>query len=216
MKNNNKLNKILKIVAIICAVTAIITLVLILNKGVIFGHRLVGGTKDKIAEVHNISAVAGRSYLIVDATTELYVNIDNEDVTDGYDVIISDEEVVSVENNKITGLKEGTATITIKSKEYGVSCEVMVSVVTPVTKLSIEGEFKTIAVNEECKIECVYTPENAKANIKYTVTDTEIATIETSEDGEETILTGKSKGTVTVIATDEISGKTASYTVEVK
>lgn len=216
MKSNDKLNKILKIVAIICVITGVLTLVIIFNKGVIFGKRLVGGTKDSIAELHTISAVAERNFIVPNSSVELYVNIDNEDVKDGYEVKISDDKIISIKDNKITGLEEGTATLTITSKKYDVKCEVEINVISPVTKLSIEGEYKTIAVNEECKINCVYSPENARANIVYAVTDTDIATIETSEDGTETILTGKSKGTVTVIATDEISGKTASYTVEVK
>lgn len=215
MKSKEELNKILKIAAIIFVITGIITLVIILNKGVIFGHRLVSGITGKADELHTISAIAGRNYLVEDATTELFVNIDNEDVKDGYEVKVSDESVVSVKDNVITGLKEGTAKLTIVSTKYKVECEVVVSVVVPITKLNLESEFTTIKVGEECKIKCVYEPDDASQKIEYSVSDEEIATVE-KVDEKNALLKGVKKGSVTVIATDEISGKTASFTIEVK
>ena len=212
-KGNNedtKLNKILKIVGIILIITIIITLFIILNKGKIFGFRLVE-ISDDIEEEHTISIVIPNEYIFVDdEETEFYVTIDGEDVTEGYEIIVSDEDVVSIDDNMILALQEGVVTITAISNDYDIQAETTISVVEPITKLSIESEYSQIDIGEETQISYEYEPEEATVNIEYSSSDEDVATVD--ENG---IVTGVSEGTATIIATDSITGKTASCSITV-
>ena len=214
-ENNNKsqkLNKVLIITGIILVITVIITLFIILNKGKIFGYRLVAISEEEAEETHIIEIVVSDTYLFVDGEgMEFYVTIDGEDVTEGYEVIVSDEEVISIEENVITPLEEGTATITVVSSEYDVQSEVTISVVEPITKLTIESEYTKIEIGEETQISYEYEPTDATINIEYASTDEEVATV-----NEEGIITGISEGSVTIIATDSITGKSASCNITVE
>ena len=81
---DTKLNKKLKISAIIFFVSAILALIIILNKGVILGFRLVslsenGGSSSE--PMHVIQIVATNNYLKnIGDTVELKLSIDGEDV----------------------------------------------------------------------------------------------------------------------------------------
>lgn len=209
--NNKKsrLNKVLMIAGIIFVVTVIATLFIILNKGNIFGFRLVAISED-IEETHTIQLVTSNDYLFTDEETELYVTIDGEDVTEGYEIIVSDEEVVSVEDNKITALAVGTVTITAVSTEYEIQNKITISVVEPITKLTIESEYTKIEIGEQTQISYTYQPVESSVDIEYASTDEEIATID--ENG---VVTGLSEGSVTIIATDSITGKSASCSITV-
>ena len=93
MKNKvnkeNRLNKKFKITLIIFIITVVITLVLILGKGKIFGFRLIPVSETETAETHTIQLVSDSYYLSVeDGVTELYVTIDGNDVTGGYEFLI--------------------------------------------------------------------------------------------------------------------------------
>ena len=209
--NNKKsvLNRVLTIAGIIFVITIMVTLFIILNKGNIFGFRLVAVSED-IEETHTIQLVASSDYLFTDEEAELYVTIDGEDVTAGYEIIVSDEEIVSVEENKIMALETGTVTITAISTEYEIQSEITISIVEPITKLTIESEYTKIDVGEQTQISYTYQPTEANIDIEYASTDEEIATID--ENG---IITGISEGSVTIIATDSITGKSASCSITV-
>ena len=212
--NNNrskKLNKVLIITGIVLIITVIITLFIILNKGKIFGFRLVA-ISEKIEETHTIGIVVPDSYLFVDGDgTELYVTIDGEDVTEGYEIVLSDEEIVSIEENVISPLGVGTVTITVVSSEYDIQSEITISVIEPITKLTIESEYTKIEIDEKAQISYEYEPTDASIDIEYVSTDEEIATV-----NEEGIVTGISEGSVTIIATDSITGKSASCSITVE
>ena len=212
--NNNrskKLNKVLIIVGIVLIITVIITLFIILNKGKIFGFRLVA-ISEEIEETHTIGIVVSDSYLFVDGDgTELYVTIDGEDVTEGYEIVLSDEEIVSIEENVISPLGVGTVTITAVSSEYDIQSEITISVIEPITKLTIESEYTKIEIDEKTQISYEYEPTDASIDIEYVSTDEEIATV-----NEEGIVTGISEGSVTIIATDSITGKSASCSITVE
>ena len=194
---------------IIFVITIMVTLFIILNKGKIFGFRLVK-ISDDIEEEHTISIVIPNEYIFVDEETEFYVTIDGEDVTEEYEIIVSDEDVVSVDDNMILALQEGVVTITVISNDYDIQAETTISVVEPITKLSIESEYSQIDIGEETQISYEYEPEEATVNIEYSSSDEDIATVD--ENG---IVTGVSEGTATIIATDSITGKTASCSITV-
>lgn len=210
--SEEKLNRKFIITLIIFIITVIITLVIILGKGKIFGFRLIPISEAEVEETHTIQLVADDYYLSEDGgQTEIYVTIDGADVTDGYELVVSDEDVVSVEGNTVTALEEGVTTITAISTEYDIQSEITINVVELATKLVVSSEYKTIDVGEQTQISYTTTPKNATVNVTYASSDETIATVDTNG-----IVTGVSEGSVSIIVTDDISGKTTSYTINVK
>ena len=212
-KKKDKTNRRLLITFIILVITVCITLTIILGKGKIFGIRLISISEELVEETHTISAVADSYYISADeGETELYITIDGEDDESGYTITVSDEDVVEVEGNIVTAVDEGTATLTISSDEYeDVQSEVVINVVNTITKLVLKTEYESIKVGGETGMSYTYEPAKATVNIRYASSDEEIAVVDSNG-----VVTGVSKGTVTIIATDEISGKTASYSIKVK
>ena len=121
-----------------------------------------------------------------------------------------DEEVISVQNNKLVAVDEGVATVTAISNEYNIQSEITVNVVTFATKLNVSSEYKTIDVGEQTQMSYTTSPKSATVNVKYASSDETVATVDSNG-----IVTGISSGYVSIIVTDEISGKTTSYAIEV-
>ena len=80
--SNDKLNKVLKISGTLFVISAILAIYIILNKGVVFGKRLVSISNSGSAEpVHVIQVVATNNYLKnVGDVVELKLSIDGQDV----------------------------------------------------------------------------------------------------------------------------------------
>lgn len=80
--NDSRLNKTLKITGIIFVISAILALIIILNKGVIFGKRLISINNSTSSEpVHVIQVVATNNYLKnIGDVVELKLSIDGQDV----------------------------------------------------------------------------------------------------------------------------------------
>ena len=221
-KNNNdaKLNRRLKITAIIFVISAIIAITIILNKGVIFGKRLVeiteaAGTASE--PIHVIQVVATSNYLKnVGDTVELKLSIDGQDVAngDGYELISSDEEVIKLDGDVATAVSLGDSVITAKSTEYDVEGTVTLSVVVPASKLTLNAEFDTISIGETSQISHTTRPTEAsgvQVKLNYQSSDNSIATVDSSG-----IVTGVSSGTVTITGTDKITGLSDTYEITVK
>lgn len=208
-----KLNKLLKITFIIFLISGIIALVVILNKGKLFGKNMVEVSNGKAVEVvHSIQLVADKVFLAGSGdTTNLSVTIDGLDATEGYELTSSDPNIISIEGNAITAVAEGTAIITAKSTEYDVTSDVTIDVVTPITKITISSEHKNITVGGETTLSYAFQPSTATANIVYTTADETIATV--NESG---IVTGVGTGTVVLTATDKVTGKSANCKITVK
>ena len=81
--NDKRLNKILIIAIIIFILSATLAITIILNKGVIFGKRLVTIAENASAEpIHVIQIVSTNNYLKnVGDTVELKISIDGQDVS---------------------------------------------------------------------------------------------------------------------------------------
>ncbi len=133
----------------------------------------------------------------------LKVNILNTNIQEE-DLIFSssDDSIVKVdENGKITALKEGTVTITIKTKDgkNSISCEVVVSnKVVEVENISISGKNQVI-VGNTIKLTVSITPDDAtNKNITWKSSNTKIATIDKNG-----VVKGIAPGTVTITATSD-------------
>lgn len=211
ISKDDKINRRFKISLIIFIIVAIITIFIVLNKGNIFGIRLIKVSGVEVEETHTIQLVADDYYLSVDnGVTNAYVTIDGVDRLDGFELVSSDEEVISVQNNKLVAVDEGVATVTAISSEYNIQSEITVNVVTFATKLNVSSEYKTIDVGEQTQMSYTTSPKSATVNVKYASSDETVATVDTNG-----IVTGISSGYVSIILTDEISGKTTSYAIEV-
>lgn len=211
ISKDDKINRRFKISLIIFIIVAIITIFIVLNKGNIFGIRLIKVSGVEVEETHTIQLVADDYYLSVDnGVTNAYVTIDGVDRLDGFELVSSDEEVISVQNNKLVAVDEGVATVTAISSEYNIQSEITVNVVTFATKLNVSSEYKTIDVGEQTQMSYTTSPKSATVNVKYASSDETVATVDSNG-----IVTGISSGYVSIILTDEISGKTTSYAIEV-
>lgn len=208
-----KLNKSLKITFIIFLISGIIALVIILNKGKIFGNNLVAVSNPEVQEtVHSIQLTTDKLYLSKNGdTTEAMITIDGLDATEGYELTSSDETVAKIEDNTIKSVGVGTVIIKAKSTAYNVESEVTIDVVSPITSLTLESEFSSISVGGETQLSFTYKPSTATANLTYTSSDEEIATVNDSG-----IVTGKATGNVTITAEDSITGKKATCKIKIK
>lgn len=215
-----KLNKRLKHTAIIFAISVIIAIVIVLNKGVILGKRLVSITEagsNTPEPIHVIQIVATNNYLKnVGDTVELKLSIDGQDVSngEGYELASSDEEVVKIEGDTAKAVALGDAVITAKSTQYGVEGTVTLSVVVPANKLTLSAEFNTIEVGGTSQISHTTRPTEAsgvQVKLNYQSSDNSIATVDSSG-----IVTGIAPGTVTITGTDKITGLSDTHEITVK
>lgn len=217
---DEKINKVLRNTFIIFVISGILALVIILNKGVIFGKRLVSLTNSSgKEETHVIQLVATSNFLKNSGDkTELMVSIDGEDRTDGFELTSSDENVVKVEfneeENKYYAISNsnGTAVITAKMSNFDASFQTTIDVIEPIKSFTLSAEEQKISVGAETSMQYICRPNNSdvKVNITYESSDEGIATVNSSG-----IVTGVSKGTVTITGTDQITGIKATYKITV-
>ena len=216
--SNTKLNRSLKITGIIFLISAILAIAIILNKGVIFGKRLVAITEDTNSEpVHVIQVVATNNYLQnIGDTVDLKVSIDGQDVADGegYELVSSDEEIVTLNGDSATSVGLGDAVITATSTEYDVTGTVTLSVVVPAKKINLSAEFSKIEVGGTSQISHTTKPTEAsgvEVKLDYQSSNNAVATVDSSG-----IVTGISPGVATITAIDKITGLSDTYDITVK
>ena len=221
-KKQDKLNKKLKVTFIIFLASAVITAFIILNKGVVFGKRLIdiSGANEK-SDVHVIQALSATSYLVMPenetetmkTSTEILISIDGEDVDSGYEITSSDENVVAIEGNVVKAVGLGTAVVTVKSTKYDIDeSTITFDVVVPITDLELSSEFRFITVGETSQMSYTTRPKDASVsvNVVYTSADTNIATVDSSG-----IVTGVSSGVTMITGVDKITGLSDTWTITV-
>lgn len=130
----------------------------------------------------------------------------------------SDPSVASVSGGGVTGKKMGTATITVTAPS-GASASITVQVgsYVPVDYLSIVGS-GTVTVGGSTSLSLVINPDNAtNQNVEWSTDRAGGKIISLSGSGTSATVTGKKKGTATVVATINDNGqvKTASISITV-
>lgn len=125
----------------------------------------------------------------------------------------SDKSIVSVtDEGKITGMKKGSADVTVTIKNTDASAKVKVTVGTPVTGVTVSEKSISVKAGSTYEISAKVSPSNASnKSLTYFSSDKKVATV--SKDG---VIKGVKSGsaTITVKAADG-SGKKATVTVKV-
>ena len=215
MERKSNLNKIMIISFVLLLLTGVLTLYNILNIGIVFGKRLVATSAEVVEKeiVHSIQMTTDKKYLSIesDEPANLIVTVDGVDMQEGIEYILSDDTLVNIENNMVKPLgKEGTVVITAKSLDYGIETELTIEIVKPITKLYVQSEYSSIDIGEEMQLEYTYKPSTGTPKVVYSTSDESLATVD--ENG---IVTGISSGTVTLTATDTITGLGASCKLKI-
>ncbi len=86
----------------------------------------------------------------------------------------SKPEIATVENGTVTGIAPGEAVITVKCGSLTAKCDV--SVVVPVTKLTLDSDF-TIERGKESTLTLTVTPSDATDEIKWSSSNEKVATV---------------------------------------
>ncbi len=127
----------------------------------------------------------------------------------------SDKKVASVSANGIVkAKKEGTCTITVKTKsgKHIATCKITVKKYVPVKKFSLKKTSVTIKDGKTYKLETVFSPSKASNKaIKWKSSDTKVATV--SSKG---VITAVKPGTCTITGKSKDSGKKVTCKVKVK
>ena len=136
-------------------------------------------------------------------------NATNKNVTWSSD----DPSVATVEEGKVTALKSGTAVVTVKTEDGGMtaSCSITVSDKKyPVTGVVLDKTSIELTEGDVATLTATITPENAtNKNLIWTSDNSSVATV---QDGK---VTAVSKGNATITVTTEDGGKTATCSVKV-
>jgi len=130
----------------------------------------------------------------------------------------SDINVATVENGVVTGVSEGTATITVTTEDGNKTdtCEVTVLAANNEEEIINVTAVKLNVNSIEIDKNSIYTlvptvePNNAtNKNVSWSSSDINVATVENG------VVTGVSEGTATITVTTEDGNKTANCTVKV-
>lgn len=110
----------------------------------------------------------------------------------------SDNNIVSVNNGKITAKNKGGCTITVKSKDTGVTDTCNVNVVVKVKKINLSENELTLNVGEEKELSYQILPDNASnKEVQWYTTDSNIVEVNkgklTAKNPGEAVVTVKSK-----------------------
>ena len=99
-----------------------------------------------------------------------------------YDYRLSDDSVLAIAGDKVTGKKEGICTVTVTSRKGGKTATTTIRVVAnyiPVANLMLENRSTKIAVRATKRIGYYFTPHNAtNRSVYWESSDSEIVSVE--------------------------------------
>lgn len=126
----------------------------------------------------------------------------------------SNTSVATVSNGKVTALKAGTATITVKTEDGGktATCEVTVNAkVYPVESVSLDKTSYKMIEGEEITLTATVNPENAtNKNISWSSSNTAVSSVDNGK------VTALKAGTTIITVKTEDGNKTATCEVTVR
>lgn len=205
--------KLLIVSIIIFIIVAVMALGIILSKGTIFGMRLVSLTS---ADAENVAKVElkmtlGKEFISAKGE-EIIPDVTGDGliISDGYKLISDNEDVAKIIDNKVVGVSEGKANITVKFNGQEVTEKI--KVIVPMTKMTFTTTNSTIRVGKDLQMKLQMQPSNASVDpITYTSSDETVATV--NQNG---IVTGVSVGTVTITVHDAYTDTTKTVKLTVK
>ena len=175
----------------------------------------------KIIPVDSISFAKDEITINKKVTSLLPLVINPENATEiGNMTWVSDnEEVVTVdEHGNVTGLKAGSATITVTmDKDFVTRANLLTATIKvnvqeiPLESLSIKNDLNTIKVGEMIDLEIIKNPIDTTDDVTFTYTSTDESVVKVTENGR-LIAVGKGKATITVKASN---GVEVSYPITV-
>ena len=171
--------------------------------------------KEKVYPVESIELDKTTAEITEGETLTLTATIKPENATNK-NVIwsSSNEEIATVEDGVVTAIKEGEATITVKTEdgEKTATCAVKVNAkVYPVESISLDKTSVELTESETTTITATVKPDNASnKKVIWSSSNEEVATI---KDG---VVTAIKAGEATITAKTEDGGKTATCSVKVK
>lgn len=206
---NSNLNLGISITVFI--IMSIVALVLVLNKGH-FGEYSLVYVNDAL---HTAELECDTYFLstIDNESTGVSLTIDGATITEGFKLNSSDEEIAKIENNRIVvGEKEGVATITAYYEEYDMTITTEVVAYIPINTITATVGNSTLKPGQETTLKVKIIPTNGTDEyITFKSSDETIATVNS-----EGIITGVSKGTVTITIEDELTGASGAKKITVK
>jgi uncharacterized protein YjdB len=118
----------------------------------------------------------------------------------------------------VTGVKAGTATITVTTTDGGKTAKCVVTVITgmPVTGVTLDPSVTDLTVGGKETLYAKVTPDNAaNKKVRWSSSNTAVATVSTSVTGNFNTVTGVKVGTATITVTTEDGSKIATCAVTV-
>lgn len=176
-----------------------------------------GEHQDEEVHVESVSLSESNINLDIGASTDLTYTVLPENAKNK-DVIwsINDESVASVDNGHVTGLKEGSAVITLKSVdgEKSAVCDVTVVKSQPeivhVESVSLNETSISLKTGDTYTlIETVLPLTADNKNVTWSSSNTNVATVSNG------VVAAKAKGNTTITVKTEDGGKTAQCMVSV-
>ena len=190
-----------------------LALLLVLNKGHIGSINLVSTEPVNEEIIKDKLEISVESKYLSSTKKEeatLSAVIDGEIVTQGIEYTSSDEDVAKIKNGKVIAVKDGKATIT--GIYEGTQATIEVYVITPIKRMTFTSTSKSINVGKDLQMKLQVTPSDASiSTLKYSSSDEDIATVNSNG-----IVTGVSKGKVTITITDEYTGTEKSVDLTIK
>ena len=170
-----------------------------------------------IKPVESVAISDAETMVPVEGEVTLTVTVTPEDATiKDIEWSSSDESIAKVDaTGKVTGVAEGTATITAKTVEGGktATCKVTVGPKeVPVEDVEFAEAEVTVIEGESAVVSVNFTPAGAtNKNVTYESSDEEVATVDAEGN-----VTGVKPGQATITVTTEDGGKTAECVVTVE
>ena len=170
----------------------------------------------KVVPVEGIAFTKDQVSVIEGEKVLLYVSFTPKNASDKRVTWASSDTGVATVDSKgnVTGVKPGTAIITVKTTDGGktATCEVTVTKKpTPVSGVTINRTSLTLTIGGSAILAATVSPEDA-TNKKVTWSSSNEAVAKVDQNGE---VTGVKTGTATITVTTEDGGKTATCDVTV-